>query len=294
MSENDNNDIEAIDERDPRLLRRILLGAVAAVLVCLMGYLAFTILTADEGDIAGEPPSPTATSAEGDAGDEGDSNNTPTPTRVIDETTPTPTEAADEPTATPTPTTAPTVVAKPPDESQDTLVSFEPGPAEEIIKNGGFDEGFASNGVALEWTPFKNDEVIAAYAAEAPDSVYIADGQSAQRIALSQAKLGNRYAGIYQQLDVIEGETYTLSMKGQIRTGVGDVDKTSYGYRMQYAISQRGVRNWEVVPDEAWIELPWDEQMLGDAETEFFEYETEIVPQADQITLFIRAWNKWP
>jgi hypothetical protein len=161
-----------------------------------------------------------------------------------------------------------------------------------VLQNGGFEEGFANNGVALGWTPFKNDSLIAAYSAESPGP-YVESGRSAQRITTSQAGIGNRYAGIYQQATVIPGEPYTLNMHGQIRTGFGDINKSSFGYRMQYAVSQRGVKNWEVVPEAEWIELPWDEQLLYASDTSFAEYTTEIIPTAETITLFIRTWNKW-
>ena len=53
------------------------------------------------------------------------------------------------------------------------------------------------------------------------------------------------------------------------------------------------IKNWQVVPEESWIELPWDEQLLDAPDTAFTAYTTEIVPTSDSITLFIRTWNKW-
>ena len=43
-----------------------------------------------------------------------------------------------------------------------------------------------------------------------------------------------------------------------------------------------------------WVELPWGEQLLTGSEFEFEEYSTQITPDSEEITLFIRSWNKWP
>ena len=301
----------AMRERNPKMFRYILIGAVVLLLLCLVGALIWNIATTPVEEIAENPPVATteATEVAAEDGAEADEEAavTPTPTRVIDAATPEPTEEADEtPTPAPTasskeevtgdPTAVPTTAANTDNETTTTTVivsSVEAGPPEEIIQNGSFEDGFASNGVGLSWAPFKSDDITVVYSGEGGPGPYVDSGASAQRITTLQAGLGDRYTGIYQQLEVIPDEPYMLEMKGQIRTGFGDVSKSSFGYRMQYAISQRGVQNWQVVPEAAWIELPWDEQLLNSPDTEFMEYTTEFVPTAEEITLFIRTWNKW-
>jgi hypothetical protein len=145
--------------------------------------------------------------------------------------------------------------------------------------------------VRLGWDTFKNDSINVLYGPE--NLTYVNDGSKAQRITTVGASQGNRYTGIYQQFDVVPDEPYTLEIHGQIRSPFGNVEASSYGYRMQYAVAQRAMRNWEMVPDEDWVELPWDEQPLDSPAAEFSEYTTEIVPTSEQITLFIRTWNKW-
>ena len=295
--------MKAMKERDPRLIRWGLIGAIALVLACVVGFLIWNILTTDVEEVAQNTPVPTAEPTEEEAVEVSEETEaTPTPTRVIEET-PTP-EATDTPTPAPTPTRTPTVavtVIPPAGQSSagtadttttTTVVSFEPGPNKNVVKNGDFEAGFATNGVGFDWTPFKNDNFIAVYSAEEPGP-YVASGDRAQRITTTQVREGSRYAGIYQQIEVIPDETYTFEMQGQIRTGFGDVDQSSFGYRMQYAISQRAIRNWAVVPEEDWVELPWDEQLLHSPDATFVDYSTEIVPTSDEITLFIRTWNKW-
>jgi hypothetical protein len=103
----------------------------------------------------------------------------------------------------------------------------------------------------------------------------------------------DRYAGIYQQLEVVPDQPYTLELHGQIRSNYGDTQASSYGYRLQYAVDFNGGEDWRKIPAEAWIELPWDEQLLGSPEAEFLSYTTVITPTSEQLTLFVRAWNKW-
>ena len=62
---------------------------------------------------------------------------------------------------------------------------------------------------------------------------------------------------------------------------------------MQYAIDHPGGDNWQAIPAEAWVELPWDEQQLHSPNVEFLRYTKAVSSTADTITLFVRAWNKW-
>jgi hypothetical protein len=168
----------------------------------------------------------------------------------------------------------------------------KPGPLGNLLVNGDFEQGFDQGGVALGWQSFKNDNVQAGYGRET--APYVESGVSAQRIAMSGAGAFNRYAGLSQQVTVVAGQVYTLTMHGQIRSGGGNVEVSSYGYRLQYAVSLAGLKNWENVPEADWVELPWDEQLLNSAATQFYSYTTTIRPTADKLTLFVRAWNKWP
>lgn len=289
--------MQALKERDPRTLRLVLIGLVVVVLLCVVGLLVFNILTSEPDQVAGgdTPTPPTAPTEEVDTTPTPEEV-TPTPTRVIGGTTP---EVTEEPTEEPTkvPTIAPTVVLTlaadtSPEAGTTTITVVESGDTGNVVKNGDFEEGFDERGVGLHWDTFKSDNILAVYSAEAPGPYIHSDAQ-AQRITTAQASMGDRYVGIYQQINVVPNQTYTLTMYGQIRTGFGDVNQSSFGYRMQYAVAQRAMRNWEMVPDEDWVELPWDEQLLDSPDTEFLEYSTEIIPTSQQITLFIRTWNKW-
>lgn len=288
-------DEEPPQDRRKRQFRIVLLGLFVLLLICLIGALLYQILFGD-GDDGGpvDTPTPTFTpTAEGPDVVITPEMPTPTPTLVvIEEPSPEPTEepiAIPEPTEEPAPTSAPTTQPLP-DSDLGPIIS--PGAIENLLKNGDFEEGFDAQGVGLEWTGFRNDRVIVVFSPESPGP-YVKSGDTAQRITLAEATQPDRYAGIYQQVNIVPGETYTLTLYGQIRTGFGDIDLSSYGYRVQYAIDHKGGNNWQDVAAENWVELPWDEQLLHSPDVEFLEYTTIITSSSDQITLFVRVWNKW-
>jgi hypothetical protein len=286
--------MEAIRENPRRL---ILFGLVLLVLICLIAYLLFNIFFSNNDQIIGGPTSaPTQVAAT----EEPTLAATPeeptlTPTRVLSES-PTTAPSTDE-TATPTPTPAVLTPTPTPISTASAGVAVStsaprPGEIKNLIKNGDFEQGFDERGVALQWEPFKNDNVQAIYGRET--FPYVESGSSAQRITVLGASEFNRYAGIYQPVEVVSGQVYTLTLHGQIRTGLGDVNQSSFGYRIQYAVSETGLKNWQNVPEADWVELPWDEQLINVPATKFYSYTTTIEPGSDNISLFVRAWNKWP
>jgi hypothetical protein len=284
--------MEAIRENSRRL---VLIGLVILVLICLVGVLIYRIFTTDDQVAGGDTPTPPLVAVTQEplvtAAPE---EPTATPTRVFSGT-PTTTASAGEETTTPTPTPAPPTPTLIPTLAASPIVSSSgprPGEIKNLLKNGDFEQGFDERGVALEWEPFKNDGVQAIYGRDT--FPYVESGSNAQRITLLGASEYNRHAGIYQQVEVVSGEVYTLTLHGQIRTGQGDVDQSSFGYRIQYALSDAGLKNWLNVPAEDWVELPWDEQLINASVTRFYSYTTTLEPGSDSISLFVRTWNKWP
>jgi hypothetical protein len=214
---------------------------------------------------------------------------TPTPTRVLNPTATSTVPPIPEPTDETTP--AATEQTSAPDEFVPAPI-VHPGIAVgELLENGDF-ETFG-DGLGKGWTSFRNDNVIAVFSPEGPDGPYVESGNFAQRITMAEASQPDRYAGIYQQVGVIPGQVYSLTLYGQIRTGYADVNQSSYGYRLQYAIDHTGGDNWQNVPAAAWIELPWDEQQLHSPDVKFLSYTSTISATSDTITLFVRVWNKW-
>lgn len=294
------SDFEADEPKSGRFSpnrRLLLIGLVFVLLICLVGVLIYRVLTENGGDeVAADTPTPSPTEALPTviatvAAEEP----TPSPTRVIaEEPTIAPTATPlPEPSPTPPPPVPPTAIQPTSAADLSLPVRAEPGSPENRLANGDFEEGFGDQGVGLNWQSFTNGGAVVSFSSEAAGP-YVKSGDSAQRISIAAASEPDRYGGIYQQVEVTPTQPYTLEMHGQIRTGVGDIQASSYGYRMQYAIDQTGSDNWRQLPAEAWVELPWDEQLLGSPDVQFLAYTTVITPTTEELTLFIRAWNKWP
>jgi hypothetical protein len=165
-----------------------------------------------------------------------------------------------------------------------------------LIENGGFEEGFAvDSGVGNGWGHFSGGNVEASFYDDAWEAVVI-EGEHAQLIELINASVMDTYAGIYQNVEVEADQAYQLSFKGIVRSSEGSIEASNYGYRMQYAIDLSGNEDWEAV--ETWVELPWDEEpRTSPASVTGFvinSEETTFTAAGDSVTIFFRAWKKWP
>ena len=276
--------------------RLILLVLVVVLLLCLVAVAAFNLLQSGGNDVADQPP--TAIVEPTDEGSEvviTAEVSTPTPTRVIEEE---PTQEATEestqdvePTAEPTPDLA--IAATASEFSAPAVEFIEVHQVEEILENSGFEEGFSeTTGVGLNWQGFASDSAVVTFSPEA-EGPFVYDGSGAQRFSVQEAILTNRYVGIYQTVDVVAGEAYSLTIRGQVRTMFGNVNDSGYGYRVQYAVDKTGGQDWQAITDTAWVELPWGEEKLDTSQVSFSEYSTSFVAESDQATVFIRGWNKW-
>ncbi len=159
-----------------------------------------------------------------------------------------------------------------------------------LLRNGNFEGGFAPNHLALGWESFDNGD--ADFSFHIDDwPLVVPEGEFTQMLEIKDANLPDRYMGIYQTADVEAGGVYTFSMQGLVRTNTGNVEETSYGYRLEVGFDLEGGQDWEAV--EEWVELPWDEQKRIQDEFRFDEYTTTLTAESDQLTVFIRAWKKW-
>ena len=165
-----------------------------------------------------------------------------------------------------------------------------------LVRNGNFEDEFpADRGVAPEWHSFNNSGALIGWQAETW-SPAVPERQQAQMIELKNATERDRYAGIYQTIHVVPDQQYRLTLKGLIRSTEGDISLSNYGYRLQYAVDYQGGTAWELLSDDAWQELPWDEQPLTEPVGGIYRIETfntTLTSQGENLTLFIRGWKKW-
>ena len=209
----------------------------------------------------------------------------PTDTLVVTTETPGTTETPATPEGTETvPVTTETAVITP---TETVTPEIE---IRNVLRNGSFEEGFEPNELGKYWEAFNNGS--AAFSFHIDDwPLVVPEGEHAQLIEIKNAQMPDRYLGIYQTADVIPGEDYAFSMQGLVRTNTGDVEKTSYGYRLEVGFDLSGGQDWEDV--EEWIELPWDEQLRIQDSFRFDVYSDTLTAESEELTVFIRAWKKW-
>lgn len=172
----------------------------------------------------------------------------------------------------------------------------QPQTAHNLVFNGNFEEGFEF-GVARGWGTFASpDGVEAGWSDDTwPPAVY--EGEHSQLISLKNAQQMDRYAGIYQTILVVPAAEYLLTLQGLVRSDQGSVVESGYGHRLQYGIDYQGGSDWRSA-DIEWVELMWDEQPrtvpTGAEGYRIDSYTTTIKAQTNTLTLFLRAWKKWP
>jgi hypothetical protein len=162
----------------------------------------------------------------------------------------------------------------------------------DAVENGSFEEGFAESGIANSWAGFSKGDVGTFTWSQDLQARHISHGSSAQMLEISGAGQVDSYIGIFQTVEVMAGETYTLSMHGLIRSSTADDDKVPYGHRMQYGIDYNGGANWAAVQE--WIDPGWNEVTLEEDNPQIGVYSLPITAKSDKLTLFIRGWTKWP
>ena len=233
---------------------------------------------------------------------------TPTPTLTVALATPTPTTTATPlPTATEEPTRTPTVepatqggeaeepkataMATAAGQSGRVVVpSFESGNA---ILNGSFEEGFDQDGIANAWTAFATTSGAVYAWEEETDAAHVSHGERAQLMRIMGPGKPNQFVGIYQTVEVVPGETYTLALHGLIRSSLASEDYKPLAFRLQWAVDERGGTDWNAVEWVDWTELGWNDVKLNKKWPEMNAYVVQITPQADKLTLFLRGWSKW-
>jgi hypothetical protein len=172
------------------------------------------------------------------------------------------------------------------------------GGATERLANGSFEGGFYATPVGAvgnHWKWFTNEGQITYGYHDDTWAPVIYDGQHSQLIELNTfCRAGSdpdRYAGIYQTVAVVPGETYELSMHGMLRALEDDPDRSCCNYRVQYGIDYNGGNDWKAVPQ--WFELPWNTVHPRLTPGSMESYNTTVTATGSRLTLFVRVWKKW-
>lgn len=170
---------------------------------------------------------------------------------------------------------------------------------QEMLFNGNFEQGFSTQpgcgAVGKGWGCFTNGGSIAYGFYDDQWAAVRADGDHSQLIELNTmqfaASESDRYAGIYQTVKLVKGETYTLKLSGLMRERNPNRAEDRYRYRVQWGYTADGSTDWTKVSN--WVELPWDKIDERTAPTGLEGYTTKLQAPSGQITLFFRVWKKW-
>ncbi len=224
---------------------------------------------------------------------------TPTaaPTMPKPTVTPVAAVAEEKPTLTPTPQQEqPPVGGGEPDERAVVPVTYKVTTVPtfgNVVQNSSFEDGFDDNGVGTGWSTFDNGDAVYDWV-EDIQPAHVSHGQIAQLMRIMGPGKADRVVGIYQTVDVIPGETYTLTMHGIIQSSTAGTHKTPYGHRVQWAIDDQGRGDWNQIEWGDWSDTGWNDVKLKEANPTMNVFAKHIVPKTDKLTLFIRGWTKWP
>ena len=179
-------------------------------------------------------------------------------------------------------------------------------PIAEFLKNGNFESGFAPSGIALNWNTFNNGGRITYAYYDDTWQPAVPEGKHSQLIEIWNLGLSefdptqepDRYAGICQ---VVAGLTpnsqYYLNASGLVRISATETVSstlTDWSYSAQVGVLNGPSADcgaWAQVAN--WQTLPWTTE-YRDTPTKFNAYTATFFAPSDTITLFFRAWKKWP
>lgn len=163
-----------------------------------------------------------------------------------------------------------------------------------LLENGDFEQGFHRSGceVGFGWSCFTNGGQAEYGFYDEQWTPVVADGLHGQLIEINtwayELPDHNRYAGIYQTVDVPAHTECTFSMKGMIRT-TSRVIPDPWGYRVQFGTSND--TDWQSVSN--WVEADWDTYYDRLEPGEFSSFTHTFTTTSSSDTIFISFWKKW-
>jgi len=175
---------------------------------------------------------------------------------------------------------------------------------QEVLFNGNFEGGFSQipgcGMVGNGWGCFTNGGAVVYGFYDDQWAPVRADGGHSQLIEMNTmqpaASEPDRYAGVYQTVNLVKGNSYQFKASGLVREAWKDGLKPdpkddAFRYRVQWGYTADGSTDWTKVTN--WVELPWDKIDPRTAPTGLQSFATTLVAPSDRITLFIRLWKKW-
>ena len=166
-----------------------------------------------------------------------------------------------------------------------------------VLHNGSFEAGFNSQAgcgmVGNGWHCFTNGGAANYGFYDDQWDPVVADGEHSTLIEINTKGIiagdHDRYAGIYQTLELTPHAKYKLSLSGMIRTT--ELWGDPWRYRVQVGMSPGKHADWESVKN--WQDVGWDTYHDRLTPGAFNSYMTMLTAPAEYATLYIRVWKKW-
>jgi LysM repeat protein len=167
----------------------------------------------------------------------------------------------------------------------------------DALGNGGFEQGFhevsGCGVVGNHWDCFTNGGAAAYGFYDDQWESVVYEGKHSQLIEISTKNMAagdnDRYAGISQTTRVIPGKPYKFSMRGIIRTTNLEGDPWRYSVQVGWLGKPQG--DWRDVTN--WVEVGWNTYYNRTEPGAFSAFQTQLVPDSEVITIFVRVWKKW-
>lgn len=167
----------------------------------------------------------------------------------------------------------------------------------DVLGNGGFEHGFSQidgcGMVGNHWNCFTNGGAAEYGFYDDQWDRVIYEGKHSQLIEINTKNMAagdnDRYAGISQTARVVPGKPYTFSLRGMIRSTSTEGDPWRYSVQVGWVSSPNG--NWQDVTN--WVDVGWNTYYSRTEPGAFSAFQTQLVPDSDVITVFVRVWKKW-
>ena len=167
----------------------------------------------------------------------------------------------------------------------------------DALGNGGFEQGFnqvdGCGVVCLQWDCFNIGGAAEYGFYEDQWSYVVYEGKSSQMIEINTKNLAagdnDRYAGISQTARVVPGATYKFSLRGMIRTTNSEGDPWRYSVQVGWLNGPHG--DWRDVTN--WTDVGWNTYYNRTEPGAFQAFQTNLVPDSELVTVFVRVWKKW-
>jgi len=167
----------------------------------------------------------------------------------------------------------------------------------ELLKNGDFEQGFRAvdncGMVGVDWGCFNTGGIGGYGFYDDQWERVVATGSHAQLIEINTKQEGgdqNRTAGIYQVVDVVPGETYTLSFKGMIRANDADSGGDPWRYVMLVGFSQNGSSDWADAQVQEVDVGPIQDRVNPGS---YYNAKVTVTAESNKLTVFIAGRMKW-